>query len=303
MINLKLNMTPEQKLIQSIDAELVLDDVQIDNFRIHYVTAGSGPPLLLIHGANIGWGQWYPNIAELAKHFKVYALDLPGSGYSTSIDFRKSDPEKCFVEVVYKFIKIKNLGHINIIGHSIGGWITIKLALKEKEIVDRIVLVNPLGFSRYVPWRYRPMSIYLFAKIISKTAMRPSRKKMEEFLISVLENSSPLAEKFVDYFYENVKNSKLSHPLLFVNSTLRYFRMKEELLLLKDLSKINHSTLIISGSDDPLIPFNKTFKAFGLIPNARVEIFLNTGHVPSIEKSEKFNALVIDYLISSKLRY
>jgi predicted nucleotidyltransferase len=62
-----------------------LEQVKIGEFVINYATAGKGLPIVLIHGGNIGWGQWYPNIPELARYFKVYALDLPGGGRRSRI--------------------------------------------------------------------------------------------------------------------------------------------------------------------------------------------------------------------------
>jgi len=297
------NMDIEEKLIKSIDTKLTARDIAIDDYNIHYVTAGSGPPLLLIHGATIGWGQWYPNIAEFAKYFKVYALDLPGSGYSTKIDFRKANLEKSFVDVVQKFIAKKNLVNTSIIGHSIGGWVAIKLALRDKSLVNKMVLVNSLGFSDYVSLPQRLIGAYPIAKILASTVMKPSRKNMKKFLSDVLydPSSQALTEEFVDYFHHGVSQSKSSHPLLFINGMLRNFKMREELTLIEDLSKVNNPTLIIIGANDPVIPVNKSRQAFGFIPHARVETFLNTGHVPSIERSDKFNALVTKFLTYTRM--
>jgi len=295
-------MNIEEKLIRSIDTKITARNVYIDNYKIHYVTAGSGQPLLLIHGATIGWGQWYPNIAEFAKYFKVYALDLPGSGYSTKIDFRKANLKESFVDVVQKFIKIKNLEKSSIIGHSIGGWVAIKLALMEKPLVNKMVLVNSLGFSDYVPLQQRFLGAYPIAKILASTVMSPSRENMKKFLSGVLYDSSPqsLTEEFINYFHRGVSESKSSHPLLFINGMMRNFKMREELTLKESLSKINIPTLIVNGANDPIIPVSKARKAFRLIPHAHIETFLNTGHVPSIERSDEFNTLVIKYLTHTR---
>ena len=296
-------MEEEERLIQAIGINLKAGDVNMGGLNIHYVTAGTGQPLLLLHGATIGWGQWYPNIAELAKFFSVYALDLPGSGRSTTINFRKANLDTALVEVVSEFIRRMGWQKTHVIGHSTGGWIALKLAITNPAVIDKVILVNSLGFSRHVPWRYRILSIHFLARVLSKTVMRPSREKMRGFLYSVLSDAVVLSEEFVDYFYGNVTRSPMSHPFLFISSLLKYFRMKQDLFLLEKLSRIENQILIVAGTDDPLIPLSKTYRAFGLFPKARIEIFFDTGHVPSIERSQQFNSLVVSFLTESRMRY
>ena len=73
-------MNTEQALLQTIGVQAQVKRIQVGRFHINYLTAGTGPPVMLIHGGNIGWGQWYPNIKTLAEHFSLYGIDLPGSG-------------------------------------------------------------------------------------------------------------------------------------------------------------------------------------------------------------------------------
>ena len=291
-------MDAEKRLAQTLGVDLRFEKIKIGDYLINYVVAGKGEPVLLIHGGNIGWGQWYPNIPTLAKQFRVYALDLPGSGGSTRINFHKTDIKKRFLDVVYQFIKINGFGRLHIIGHSLGGWISLKLALKEKEHIDKIVLVNPIGLTDFIPLSQRLMSIYFFAKLLTTTVMRPTRENMRRFLSSVLCDNSVLKDEFVDYFYENVKKSKFSHPILFISSLSKLFKMDSELVLLDSLSHISRPILIVVGEKDPLTPLTRSSKAFKLFQRARVEIFFNTGHVPSLEKSREFNELVMNFLKS-----
>lgn len=289
-------MTNEQGILKLIGAELKIKQIRVDRFTINYIMAGSGPNLLLIHGANIGWGQWYANIGELAKYFTVYAIDLPGAGGSTKIDFSKTNLENDFVRVVDQFIHLLDMKHTHLLGHSFGGWIVLKLAIGDRSFIEKIILVNSIGFTDYVPWRYRPITIYPIALLLSKTAMRPTRKNMKEFLTSVLYDSSVLKEEFIDYFHESVIRGGVSHPFLLINRLTRFFKMREELFLVDELAKIKRPTLIIIGEKDPLIPIIKHVERLRLIPGAQLELFLNTGHVPSLEKSTEFNDLIIRFL-------
>src|SRR5687767_11503664 len=102
-------MKAEKSLLNKIGADAKLKDVKIGKFKLHYLEAGKGEPIVLIHGANIGWGQWHKNIDLLAKSFKVYALDLPGAGKSTRLVLKDQDIAKIYVESVHKFLKKKKI--------------------------------------------------------------------------------------------------------------------------------------------------------------------------------------------------
>src|SRR3989344_1127805 len=112
-------MSTEEALAQTLGIPYTIAQDTIGPYSINYFKAGQGRPLLLIHGANIGWGQWYRNIPELAKRSEVWALDLPGAGRSSRVDYSKLDPQKDLVEVVEKFVRVHNLRDFHIIGASI----------------------------------------------------------------------------------------------------------------------------------------------------------------------------------------
>lgn len=291
-------MDAEKKLANIVGTDLKIEQISIKSYLINYVVVGKivgATPLILLHGANIGWGQWYLNMGVFSKYFKVYALDFPGSGKSTPIDFRHNDFQKYLVEVIEEFIRIKNLKNFFVVGHSIGGWVALQLALKNNSSVKKMILVNPIGFSDFIPLRYRFLSFYFFAKFLTITFMKPTRENMKKFLVSVFKYPSLLREEFISYFFENVKKSKSSHPFLFINSFLSSFnKFKDQLVLINDFSKINCPTLIIVGDQDPLMPLRKIFNRFQLIPGVLIKIF-DAGHVPFIEKSGEFNKSVVDF--------
>lgn len=277
--------------------ESQIKKIFIDSYQINYLEAGAGAPIILIHGLNIGWGEWHQNIAELAKYFKVYALDLPGSGNSTKIDFHNADLEKKFVEIVDKFIIIKKITAAVIIGHSIGGWIALKLATQNKNYIKSVIAVNSLGFSDYMPWKFRILAFYPIARLFSKTIMKPSPKNMNNFVAGVMHKSFSLKKEFIDYFCESINLELITHPFLLINNLFASFsKIKKEFVLKDSLRGIKCPVLLISSEQDPLIPLKKTESAFNLIPNFKKIIFANTGHVPLMEQSGSFNEAVINFI-------
>lgn len=287
-------MNSEQKLKQILNVNADTKQIFIKGYNINYIVAGHGSPLLLIHPANLGWGIWYPNITELSKYFKIYAIDLPGAGRSTRIDYAHLDLNKDFIEIVEQFILSLKLQNLHIIGCSIGGWLAMKLAIIHPEIVNKIVVVNSVGFTDYIGFSDKIIRFYPFAKFISKTFLRPSNKKnMEAFLRGILYNKkTDLEKEFVEYFCETMETS---HNLLLIS---RLTALNKELNLEKELPNIKAHTLIIWGEKDKIIPLHKNINNFNLIPKVEIEIIKDTGHMPSLEKKGTFNEIVTNFLVN-----
>ena len=285
----------EKEIAQLMQIPYHIKKLNIGEHIINYLVAGNGPPLLLIHGINIGWGQWYKNIPELSKYFTVYAIDLPGSGFSSSAGVYSSGLEKLLIKTIEEFILRLKLDPVNLIGHSLGGWVVLKLALRKRINIKKIVLVDSLGFTTYVPWRYKLLSFSFLTRLLMSTVMRPSKNNMRSFLTSVIQEKETVDEIFIDYFLHAIKSHGV-HPFIFINKISGFFKVKKELVLIDQLSKIKQPTLIIMGENDPLVRVVDIHKTYILIPNAKLEVFLNTGHVPQFENVVTFNNLVVQFL-------
>ena len=289
-------MKEQDKIIHLINTPLKSYFLEINDYKIHYTVSGTGNPLILIHGLNIGWGQWYSNIGELSKHFTVYTIDMPGAGLSSKLPDHKINLERTFVKTMEGFINSLNLKRINILGHSLGGWIILKLALRERISIDKVILVSPMGLTDYVPWRYKLLSIYMFANFLSSVVVRKNREKdMHNFLTSVLYEKNNVKREFLDYFFAAIQSHNV-HPFMLIHRLAGFFKVKKELVLIDQLSKITQPVLIIMGANDPIVRVMDIHKTHKLIPQAKLEIFLNSGHLPFIENSKDFNRLVINFL-------
>lgn len=285
-------MTSEDSLRKLIATPTDIKQVTIGDYNINYIVAGTGPNLLLIHGGNIGWGAWYPNIDELAKYFTIYALDLPGAGRSTSINYRTLNPEQDFLQIAEKFFQILEIKNFNIIGSSIGGWVALRLALKYPKLVNKLIITDSVGFGSRITTSEKIIGSYPLAKFISKTALNPKKRdNIEKFLKEILYNKNFIFPKeFIDYFWDTMKTS---HNLLLIS---RLNSIHNKLNLEKELPNILNKTLIIWGEQDTIMPLKKTAFNFKLIPNAQVSIINNTGHMPSLEKPKEFNNIVKNFL-------
>lgn len=296
VIDVMIPEETERRLAQVTGTIVNFNVVPLGKYLINYVSAGQGQPLLLIHGGNIGWGQWYPNIKSLAKNFKVYALDLPGAGRSSRVDFGNIDLERDMVDTTEAFIKYINVKKIHLVGSSNGGWVTLKLAQRKLSMIDKLVLVDSLGFTEFMGVPDRILGIYPLAKFLSQTALKPVRtnKNIEKFLRNVFYNQNlDLAPQFIDYFY---KTMETAHNLLFISRLSSFFGVRPEFIMKHQLPKIKNHSLIIWGEYDKLMPVKYNQPQWRLLPNSRFEVIKNAGHIPSIEKSGEFNKLLVKFL-------
>ncbi|MGH7632395.1 MAG: alpha/beta fold hydrolase, partial [Gemmatimonadaceae bacterium] len=120
--------------------------VSVDDMRIRYLVAGSGPALVLLHTLRTQLDMFQKVIPELAKRFRVYALDYPGHGHSDAPDADYA--AEFFVASVAGFLDRLNIQDAVLAGESIGGTIALLLAARHNPRVRGVVAVNPYDYDR-----------------------------------------------------------------------------------------------------------------------------------------------------------
>src|SRR3712207_127321 len=123
-------------------------DVEVDGLSIRYLTAGTGPPLVLLHGAGDNALDWRWVMPDLAATHRVYAPDLPGSPDSARPTVEYSPA--FFERFVAAFVDALDIGRATFVGNSFGGLIALRLALSEPARVNTLILVDSAGLGRTV---------------------------------------------------------------------------------------------------------------------------------------------------------
>jgi pimeloyl-ACP methyl ester carboxylesterase len=118
----------------------------VDGTRIGYVAVGSGPALVLLHTLRTQLDMFQKVIPELAKRFRVYALDYPGHGSSDTPDADYA--AEFFVASVARFLERLRIEDATVAGESIGGTIALLLAARRNPRVRRVVAINPYDYDR-----------------------------------------------------------------------------------------------------------------------------------------------------------
>lgn len=120
---------------------------------VHYEVAGSGPPVILIHGWTQAWNTWRSTIETFQGQYRMYAPDLWGFGESDK-DRRESFLVTDFIELIPQFMDALGIGRVPVMGHSMGGTTALGVALKYPDRVRKVAVVGS-------PVDGRSLSIFL----------------------------------------------------------------------------------------------------------------------------------------------
>lgn len=151
---------------------------------MHYIEKGEGPDLLLVHGLNGSANNFSFGLMDLlAKNYHVIAVDRPGSGYSDEVACEDSTlPLQA--KFLVKFIQKMKLDTPYVVGHSLGGAVSLELALDHPEVVRKLILLSPLTqFQKEIPDPFKAMEIrskyyrYFYSRLFATPEMMLNQKK------------------------------------------------------------------------------------------------------------------------------
>ncbi len=130
-----------------MNAAIAERTIDVEGLSVRYITAGSGSPLMLVHGVGTSADEWSWVLPTLARDHLVYAIDLPGFDGSA----RPPDYSSAFyARFVGAFLDALRVERLAVIGNSLGGLVALHLALSDPERVDALVLSDSAGLGRTV---------------------------------------------------------------------------------------------------------------------------------------------------------
>ncbi len=259
------------------------EHVQAGAFRLHYLEAGAGPPLVLVHGlASSATQDWGRLIAPLGRRFHVYAPDLPGFGESerpAGADY--SIPMQ--VEALRGFMTAVGVGKARVAGLSMGGWIVCRLAGSHPEMVERLVVVDAAGM--------RPDGPRIPAEVLL-----PRNEEGVRRLVAAVRNNAPVPPSFV-------ARDILAHRLReewIVRRTLESMRAGRDWLN-GTLGRADMPVLIVWGKQDRLISVTYAAALEAEFPRAELKVLDGCGHVPMADCPEAFDREVVPFLATASV--
>ena len=256
-----------------------------------------GTTVILIHGIGGSVEAWTRNINVLAQHHRVYTIDLVGFGRSDkpSIPYSSS----YLARFVNDFIQAQHIDRATVIGHSLGGGVSLQFTIQFPDKVEKLVLVSSGGLGRELNLLLRLATLPVIGELLT----RPSRRRTAQFLKELIHDPALVTDDLVELFYQmavlpGAQKSFLATLRADVN--LRGLRADVMRSIQHDLATITAPTLIVWGQQDRIVPVAHAHAAGRRIPNAELRILDPCGHIPQFERAEEFNALVLGFLAKQK---
>ena len=258
---------------------------QVDVFgqKIHYVEAGSGPTVILLHGLGGDVSNWAATVPALAKNFHVFVPDQIGFGDSSKpmIDYRVAT----LVDFLDGFCKKLGINKAAVVGNSLGGWTAMAFTLAHPDKVERMVLVDSAGYSLSRSGQPVPPDVL--------RGLNPSTVEGSKNLMKVVfANQAIVTDEFAERaFAEHLRKNDGYTIDRFIDSIL----LNQDVLDGK-LSAIKVPTLIIWGREDALTPLAGGQMMAKEIAGSETVILDRCGHVPQMECAGPFNAALLRFL-------
>jgi pimeloyl-ACP methyl ester carboxylesterase len=267
--------------------------VSVNGINTRYWQMGSsGSNVILLHGGNGSIEYWLYNLPILAQHHRVYAFDMVGSGKSDTPLGSYSLTYQA--EFLHDLMIALGLDTATLIGNSMGGGVALEFTRFYADRVDKLVLVDSMGFGREIRLGIRLITLPAIVKLL-----RPGRWMIPSMLASNFNYSTQPPAEWIELRYPIFAIQGRNHVILRLgqsNFNLAGVLPSVYQPILDSLPHLTKQTLIIWGECDRIIPVKHAYIAAEKIPNNQLEIFPNCGHHPYLEYPKKFDRLVLDFL-------
>jgi pimeloyl-ACP methyl ester carboxylesterase len=274
--------------------------MDFEGARMRYLRAGSGSPVILLHGL-LGYSfSWRFTIPALAPYATVYALDMMGAGFSDrpcGIDHSMRGT----AQRVLQFVARLGISSFDLLGTSHGGAVAMMVAAECARAtagprLRRLVLVAPVNPYSAHGRRLAPAVGSPFGSAVFRALLRHMRALYPYWHARMYGDHANIpADAFEGYLAPLAKPGLFEHALSIVRSWTKDLRELESIL--PELSNV--PTLLLWGSKDPAVYASSAVLLQRHFANSRLTVFPGVGHLPYEECPEEFNREVIEFLIAA----
>ncbi|PLS18552.1 alpha/beta hydrolase [Bacillus sp. M6-12] len=248
--------------------------VTVGDTSIRLLSKGNGEPILFLHGAG-GGGKWLPFMESLSAKYKVLSPEHPGFGKSDDPAWLEDISD--LVLFYTDFLDTLGLGKVHLIGLSLGGWLAAEIAVAYRERLLSLTLVDAAGI--YVP-NVPTGDNFMWNKETSIYNTYNNKELAEQIL-----SYEPTSEDNEIWLKNRETSAKLAWNPRWHNPKLS-----------KRLGRINLPTLIVWGENDLLFPVEYGVEYQKLIPDSKLVVIKECGHLPNVEQAEEFTNNIFNFL-------
>jgi pimeloyl-ACP methyl ester carboxylesterase len=259
-----------------------------------YLRAGSGAPVLLLHGVGMTADSWCRTLGPFARHFDVIAPDLLDNGFTGQGAYAGGPPHPAILDHLEALIDYLGLENVCLVGSSFGATLAVLLYLRRPQAFRRIVIIS----SGSVFKKSEDLAtMYQRSFANGSAALRnPSVDVCRQRLGNLFHDVSRIPEELL---LLQLTPYALPHALASFERRLRGMMDPEAMRPFETghrLKDVKVPMLAVWGKQDPRGEYEIAESVFGGLPNARLVAIDKCGHLPHLEREEEFNTLAIDFL-------
>ena len=266
----------------------VAKDITVLGFKLHYLEAGRGAPVVLLHGLGGDGSRWGPNIEPLARDFHVFALDQIGFGQSDKplANYHTG----MLADFLVGFLKAVGVPKASLVGNSMGAGVALYTAARFPDVVDRIVLADGGGYRSADTPPAAPTPEALRRRQLQNSV---TREETREFFRILFHDKSLVTDRMVD--------EQLAMRLRSAFTITKIQEAGERgSLTEQQVRAVKAPTLVVWGKYDELANPAGADRLERAIPGARKVIIDNCGHMPQLERTDEFNKIVREFLLGGR---
>jgi pimeloyl-ACP methyl ester carboxylesterase len=244
---------------------------------------GSGSPIVLIPGFAGNHRHWAYQISELKNSFKLICINntLMDDCFAKASDFLIDNT----VSYIYEMIRLLNIGHVHLLGHSMGAMIAIEYAKKYSHSISSLIISS---LPIYKNLNYKTTPLKKLSYLLKHGDVRQFYKKLLPHMFSVEFKKTPQYHIIETLLDKNTEFYDYSATLCQINAVEEWKKkITENTRLAADL--------VIYGSEDNFSSVDMEFLK-NVFPLAQIEIIENAGHAVHIEKAKEFNMIIHQFI-------
>lgn len=268
-----------------INADYIGDYVQIGEEKMHYVEQGCGEPLILIHSVGQSLYTWHAVMSVLSVHYRVFALDLFGHGYSSCPPMEYSIDDHA--ESIARFCEAVGIESAHICGYSLGSFYALRFALAYPERVGRVILLTPGGITPTMPLYIRLLDNPLTGWA---AAMMINERTIQSLLSECFFDQTCIDPLKISQYYLPLVNTEIKRAVI---SSLRAFGEEN---VLSQLRALNQEVLVIWGTEDRWHEMSIAELFHVAFNQVEFALIRNCGHIPHEEKPDRVTEHMIDFI-------
>ena len=270
-------------------------ELEVAGLPTEYLSAGSGDPVVVVHGLGESAASWRPAMSRLAAGHRVYAPTLPGHGDSAK---PPADYTPGFLAgFVERFLDALELEDPVLAGASLGGLVALRVALGWPGRLRALVLVDSVGLGRAINPVHPLLSVPGLGELTAAWAKTPLGAWQRPFYRTGLMFANPMRVP-ADWYVEQARLAQVPGAMegLVAANRAAIGPLGQRVRLREELARITVPTLVVWGAQDLIVPVRHGRAAVEHLPDGRLVVLPDCGHVPHIEHPDRFAPAVADFL-------